>query len=126
MVHARHYTRAEASALLPRLEELLIELRDARDRLVDSDAHATLAEAAPTNGGGPAGRRVGEAFAGVRGILAELREREIVLRDIDRGLIDFPALIGGREAYLCWQLGEGGIGFWHELEAGFAGRRPLD
>ena len=52
-------------------------------------------------------------------------ELEIVVRDIDRGLIDFPALHDGREVYLCWELGEERIGFWHELEAGYGGRRPL-
>jgi hypothetical protein len=55
-----------------------------------------------------------------------LRMREIVLRDLDRGLVDFPALREGAEVYLCWQEGEEEIGFWHEPEAGFAGRRPLD
>jgi hypothetical protein len=49
----------------------------------------------------------------------------ITLRDIDTGMIDFPALVAGRQVWLCWQLGEGAIGWWHELEDGFAGRRPL-
>jgi hypothetical protein len=49
----------------------------------------------------------------------------ITLRDIERGLIDFPALVGGRQVWLCWQLGEGRVGFWHELEGGFGARRPL-
>lgn len=126
MVHGRHYTREEANALLPELEAMLTELRSARDRLTDAEAHAALAEAAPTNGGGDGGRQVGEAFLAVRGILAELEQREIVVRDIDRGLIDFPAVIEGREAYLCWELGEDEIAHWHDLEGGFAGRRPLD
>ena len=55
-----------------------------------------------------------------------LRERELVLRDLDRGLLDFPALRGGVEIYLCWEEGEEEIGWWHEPEAGFAGRRALD
>ena len=59
------------------------------------------------------------------GVLA-LREREIVLRDLDRGLIDFPSLRGEREVYLCWEEGEPEIGYWHDPGAGFAGRRRLD
>jgi hypothetical protein len=47
------------------------------------------------------------------------------LRDIEHGLIDFPALVGGRQVWLCWQLGEDDVGFWHELETGFGSRRPL-
>ena len=58
--------------------------------------------------------------------MIELRELEVVLRDLDRGLLDFPSLRDGREVYLCWQEGEDGIGFWHEPDAGFGGRRPLD
>ncbi len=57
--------------------------------------------------------------------LAELDAVEVVLRDVDRGLVDFPAIRDGQEVYLCWLLEEDEIGFWHDPEAGFAGRRPL-
>ena len=126
MVHERHYTRDEANALLPELEATLAELRQARDRLTDAEAHSALADAAPANGGGADGRHVGEGFLDVRRILADLEQREIVVRDIDRGLVDFPAIVEGREAYLCWELGEAEVGHWHDLETGFAGRRALD
>ncbi len=49
----------------------------------------------------------------------------ITLRDIDTGLIDFPALVMGRQIWLCWRLGEGPIDWWHDLDVGFAGRRRL-
>ena len=58
-------------------------------------------------------------------VLAELQRLDIVLRDVDRGLIDFPTLREGREAYLCWQEGEEEVAFWHDPEAGYGGRRPL-
>ena len=61
----------------------------------------------------------------MRAALAELQEVEVVLRDLDRGLVDFPALRDGREIYLCWLEGEDEIEFWHEPEAGFDGRQPL-
>jgi hypothetical protein len=121
--HSRHYSLEEATALLPRVAELLATMRDARDRLGDSDARAALAEA--SNGGGEPGKVVSGGFLELRESMLELREREIVLRDLDRGLIDFPSLRDGREIYLCWEEGEPEIGFWHEPEAGFAGRRPL-
>ena len=57
--------------------------------------------------------------------MGELEALDIVLRDVDRGLIDFPALRQGEEVYLCWLVDEDEIGFWHRLDAGFAGRRPL-
>ena len=123
--HSRHYSLEEANASLPRIAELLGELREARARFADSEARAALTEAAATNGGGAPGRVVSEGFLQLRSALVELRDREIVLRDLDRGLVDFPSLRDGREVYLCWEEGEGEIGFWHDLDSGFAGRRAL-
>jgi hypothetical protein len=125
-LHGRHFTLDEANALLPRLNDLLHRLRSAKDELTDSEAHELLADSAPGNGGGDAGQQVGEAFLEVRRMLGALEESGIVLRDIDRGLVDFPALIDGREVYLCWELGEDEIAYWHDLETGFGGRQPLD
>jgi len=124
--HERHYSLQEASALLPRVAELLATMRRARDRLGDAEAREALEAAGQTNGGGEPGRLVSEGFLELRESMLELRERDIVLRDLDRGLVDFPALRDGREVYLCWQDGEDAIGFWHEPEAGFGGRQPLD
>ncbi len=125
MQHGRHYTLEEANASLEWVAECLVGLRAARDRLTDSDAREALGEAAPGNGGGGPGRVVSDGFLALRAGLEALREREIVLRDLDKGLVDFPSLRGGREVYLCWEEGEDEIGFWHEPDAGFAGRRPL-
>ncbi len=125
MIHDRHFTPDEANALLPRIEPMLVALRDARDRLTDSELHEALSDASPTNGGGEPGRQVGRAFLEVRGLLGELQGIGLVLRDLDRGLVDFPAILDGQEAYLCWELGEDEIGYWHDLESGYGGRRPL-
>ena len=126
MIHERHFTVEEANDSLSRVEPMLRGLREARDRLTDAEAHAALAGAAPANGGGEPGREVGEGFLEVRRLLVELQEMGIVVRDLDRGLIDFPAILDGREVYLCWQLDETEVAFWHDLEAGYGGRRPLD
>ncbi|HVD57035.1 MAG TPA: DUF2203 domain-containing protein [Thermoleophilaceae bacterium] len=126
MQHSVHYSLEEASALLSEVAELIERMRAARDRLGDAEARAALTAAGGTNGGGQPGRTVSEGFLELREAMMWLRVREIVLRDLDRGLVDFPALREGAEVYLCWQEGEEEIGFWHEPEAGFAGRRPLD
>jgi hypothetical protein len=123
--HQRHYSLEEASALLPRVAELLAKMRSARDRLGDEEARAALTDAGQSNGGGEPGKLVSEGFLELRESMLELRERGIVLRDLDRGLVDFPALRDGREVFLCWEEGEPEIGFWHEPDAGFGGRRPL-
>ncbi len=124
--HERHYSLEEASALLPRVAELLATMRRARDRLGDAEAREALEAAGQSNGGGEPGKLVSEGFLELREAMLELRGLGIVLRDLDRGLVDFPALRDGREVYLCWEEGEPEIGFWHEPDAGFGGRRPLD
>ena len=125
-LYSRHYTVEEANALLPQLEPLMRQLREARDELTDEEAHELLSEASGGNGGGEPGRQVGVAFLEVRRLLGALEEAGIVLRDIDRGLLDFPALDGDREIFLCWELGEDQIGYWHDLSSGYGGRQPLD
>ena len=125
MIHDRHFTVEEATAELERIEPMLVALREAKNELLDDKAREALTEASPTNGGGTPGKQVGEAFLEVRRILVELTEAGIVVRDVDRGLIDFPALRDDREVYLCWQLGEDEIAWWHDLESGFGERQPL-
>ena len=125
MRHDRHYTLEQAREQLPWVRERLATLREAGARLTDSEARDALDEGSAGNGGGALGRQVGEAFVEVRAGVAEFAERDIVLRDLDQGLIDFPALRDGREVYLCWIDGEDDIAFWHDLEAGYAGRQPL-
>jgi hypothetical protein len=126
LVHERHFTREEANALLPQLTAMLDRLREAKDDLTDTEAHEALSESAPGNGGGEEGKQVGVAFLEVRRLLETIEQSGIVLRDIDRGLVDFPAVLDDLEVYLCWELGEDEVGYWHDLETGYGGREPLD
>ncbi len=126
MIHDRHFTVEEANASLAWIVKRVEEIKEARDRLAEPDAHEALAEAAPANGGGEPARVVGEAFRDVRRLLVELQATGVVLRDLDRGLVDFPAVMDGREVYLCWELGEDEVTHWHDLESGFGGRQPLE
>jgi hypothetical protein len=123
--HARHYTVDQANAALEWVSERLERLRAARVQLSDEDAREALGEAAPSNGGGQPGKVVSEAFLELQRALGELQAMDVVLRDLERGLVDFPAMRDGREVYLCWESGEDEIGFWHDLESGYGGRRPL-
>jgi hypothetical protein len=108
------------------LTEMLGRLRSAKDELTDAEAHEALADAAPQNGGGVEGRQVGVAFLEVRRLLETIEGSGILLRDIDRGLVDFPAVLDGREVYLCWELGEDDVAYWHDMDAGYGGREPLE
>ena len=125
MRHERHYTLEQANAALGWVGERLHRLRAAHERLTDGEARAALGAAAPTNGGGAPGLVVSDGFLALQSALRELQEMEIVLRDLDRGLVDFPSVREDREVYLCWEEGEDEIGFWHELDAGHAGRQSL-
>lgn len=125
MRHERHYSVEQANAAISWVRERIERMRAAREQLGDEEARAALAEAAPANGGGPPGVVVSEAFVELQGALRQLNEMEIVLRDLERGLIDFPALRDGREVYLCLEDGEDAIGYWHDIEAGYGGREPL-
>ena len=126
----RLFTLAEANALLPELIPILERLRLAKAAL--DDARAGLARLTPAmrgNGHAAAGAELegrirelaAEIAADVRAILA----RGVEVKDLDHGLIDFPSPREGRVVFLCCRLGEGPIGWWHETDAGFAGRRPL-
>lgn len=125
MRHERHYTLEEANAALQWVGDVLVQLRTAREGLGDEEAREALSEAGPQNGGGQPGRVVSQAFLELRAGLTRLQEAEVVLRDLDRGLVDFPAVIDDREVYLCWLEDEDEIGYWHDLEEGFGGRRPI-
>lgn len=125
MRHDRHYTLEQARAELPWVAQQLEAMRDARKRLGDADARRALAGASPGNGGGRPGKHVGEAFVELQAGVTEMAQREIVLRDLDRGLIDFPAIRDGREVYLCWLDGEADIAFWHDIDEGIKGRQAL-
>ena len=109
----RHYTVEQANAAIPSVQERIDALR------------AALHEATPGNGGGEPGRVVSEAFLAMRRSLHELQEMGVILRDLDRGLADFPSRRDGREIYLCWVEGEDEVRHWHGPEDGFDGRQPL-
>jgi hypothetical protein len=66
------------------------------------------------------------ALAGMQQLLAGFQQRQIFIKDLSRGLIDFPAILGGKEVFLCWESDEDDIEFWHDLESGYGGREKLE
>jgi hypothetical protein len=128
VLHERHYTLEQANAVRGWVAERVRWIRDARARLVALGGRGRDAVAAleTDSGGSYPGREVAGSLVELSRALGELEAVEVVLRDIDRGLIDFPAIRDGQEIYLCWLLDdEAEVGFWHEPDAGFAGRRPV-
>lgn len=147
---AGFYTIDAANARIPEVRELLLLLRDQRDELVrlrdrllelrveeaaDAAADEALGSDADALADGPSEATPAEVARirlRIQGVVDQMQASVaridgwgITLRDIESGLIDFPALVTGRQVWLCWRLGEGDVDWWHELDVGFAGRRRL-
>jgi hypothetical protein len=125
MMHHSHYTVEEANRRLELVGGIVSRIRDARAQLTDEgfdQSFTTLAEL--TGGAWPGGEHARAALEIALGF-DRLEELDIVVRDLDRGIIDFPSLLGGEEVYLCWLVGEPSVGHWHAVESGFGGRRPI-
>jgi len=130
----RHFTPEEANAALDEIRPLVEELvahRQAHERL--QLERAELAERIAGNGGGIDAQQLADLEAaeereriGIARTVNAIHERGAIVKDLDAGLVDFPAQRESEEILLCWQLGEDEVAHWHGLEEGFAGRRPLD
>src|SRR5512147_975475 len=141
----RFYDIDDANALVPELATIVGVLGEQRAELVRLRDEVLAAgtsgsEGAPTAVGGSPGGPDGPPISSelrltrlrMQGLIdqmaagvARIDALGLTLRDIERGLVDFPALVSGRQVWLCWQLGESAIGWWHGLETGFDGRQPL-
>ena len=122
------FTIQEANALLPSVRTIVARIQQAHRRLSRYRDDARKASEAAEQGGG--GIDDGVAYATILTTMAsamtELDTLGVQLKDFERGLIDFPSLRDGKVVLLCWQLGEGDeLEWWHDVDAGFAGRTPL-
>ena len=130
----RFFSEREANDALGVVAPLVERLVAARGRFVaDGQRLAQLKRKVTGNGGGLDPARAQEVQSAVEEVaneigllVAELESAGVQVKDLDRGLVDFPALRDGEEVLLCWQVGEGEVAYWHGLEEGFAGRKPLD
>lgn len=128
----RHFTVPEAQALLPRLRETLDTLRRTRDEAMLKKTQIEMlwkrldAGEAVLGAVGEEQKRLDALAARLSAIAQDIDKIGCVLRDVDAGLVDFPARVrGNRTVFLCWRLGEPEIAFWHGTGEGFAGRKPL-
>jgi len=121
----QHYTRDQARALLPQIRQWLKQLSASRQKLNDGDQRLARLMAGGNDVGGETVNRWVRVAADVKATLAEFQRREIQIKDLDRGLIDFPAILDGKEVFLCWEQDEEDIEFWHDLHSGYAGRERL-
>jgi hypothetical protein len=140
----RYYDIDEANAAIPEVERILLALRDQRADLIRLRDMVVAGSQGAVDGGraddgartdGPGATATADARTlrlRMQGLIDQMQagvgqlvERDVMLREIETGLIDFPALANGRQVWLCWRLGEGPVAWWHELSDGFGGRRQL-
>jgi hypothetical protein len=120
------FTVEEANALLPKLKELLGDVAIHRDALRERAPRLEpILQAAKTNGGGRVGSEYGVEAYNLYLAIERIRGLGVILKDLDMGLLDFPHERDGRVVFLCWHPPEESVAFWHEIEAGYAGRQPL-
>ena len=123
----RIFTLAEAQSLLPRLRTLLEQIGEEWQHMRDLDPEIQKArDNAALDGFSKSGVEYVESVSHLMSLIHQVRDMGVLLKDADKGLCDFPYLKGGRVVYLCWQLGEESIQYWHDVETGFSGREPLD
>ncbi len=122
----KHYTRDEARAMLPQARKWLEQVRAAQAAMSKCDDRIVQISRGGEDVGGNSVNEMIRSMAALRDVAMQLAANEIQIKDLERGLVDFPAIIGGKEVFLCWEDGEEDIEHWHDLDAGYAGREPLD
>jgi hypothetical protein len=129
----RTFTPEEANAALPELRRLvacMVEAKQALDR-AEERRDAAVRQISGNGGGIPSQELAGfhadveRSMAALVEAVDEVNALGVLVKDLDSGLVDFPALRDGEPVLLCWMLGEDEVGWWHRSEDGFAGRQPL-
>jgi hypothetical protein len=132
-VEQRYFTAQEANEALEEVRPLTEELVTHRRALTElQERQSTLATRIAGNGGNvepheleDVQERLDEEVAGIARCVARINDVGAQVKDLDAGLVDFPAIRDGEDVLLCWRLGEDEIGYWHGLDEGFSGRKPL-
>ena len=116
----------EANSLIPKLSALVERVRLLKEEISSQAPELEpVLDKAKINGGYKRGAIYVSKLTKFYNCINSITDKGCILKDIDLGLIDFPSIRNGREVYLCWKLGEDSVRFWHEIDTGFAGRKPL-
>jgi len=123
----KYFTLVEANETLSLIRPWMDEVQAIRQKILKNQPEAWPAiEKSAGNGGNRALNNMVQDFEKFDALIHRIQATDVLIKDINLGLLDFPALKDGREVYLCWQYGEGNIAYWHEIEAGYAGRQTID
>ena len=123
----RIFTVSEAQSLLPRLRTVLAEVGQEWEHIRRLNPEIQKArDSAPLDGFSKFGVEYVGSVSHLTSLIHQIKDLGVLLKDAEKGLCDFPYIKDGRMVYLCWQLGEDSIQYWHDIETGFAGRERLD
>ncbi len=122
----RYFTVEQANEALKTLKPLVQEMMEIRQSILERQPETWPAlQKAVGNGGSKAASLMAQEFARLNDLARQIQSTGVLLKDINLGLLDFPSLRDGREVYLCWRYGEELIEYWHDVDAGYAGRQKL-
>lgn len=126
MQFQKHFSVAEARALLPELRRIFQDVHRRRHlvRRADEQLGHKLTES-KCDIGGPTVNGMLWDWSQMNQQLQRIQQQGVMIKDFERGLVDFPHVRDGREVFLCWKLSENDIAFWHDIDAGYAGRKKL-
>ena len=131
----RRFTLEQAESLLPEIEEGMRQATSLKSEFERAEiALQSISQRVNMLGGVLVNRdevylhrrRREQGAEGLKAAIQKIQESGCMIKDLDLGLVDFPTLFHGKEVYLCWKLGESHISFWHGIDEGFAGRKPID
>ena len=123
----KYFTLQEADEALYTIKPFMDEIQNIRQEILARKPEFWPAvERAAGNGGSQAASKLVVEFERLDLLVYKIRGTGVLFKDINLGLLDFPALKDGREVYLCWKYGENDIEYWHEIEAGYAGRQSIE
>jgi len=121
------FSLSEANEALKIIRPLMDEVQAIREKILADQPEAWPAiEKSAGNGGNKALSRMVQDFERLDALIHQILDTGVQVKDINSGLLDFSAMRDGREVYLCWKYGEDDIAFWHEVDAGFAGRQSIE
>lgn len=122
----RYFSLSEANEALKTIRPLMDEVQVIREKILADQPEAWPAiEKSAGNGGNKVLSKMVQDFERLDALIHRILDTGAQIKDINIGLLDFSAMRNGREVYLCWKHGEDDIAFWHEVDAGFAGRQPI-
>ena len=123
----RYFSISEANEVLKIVRPLMDEIQAIRQKILANQPEAWPAiEKSAGNGGNKALSAMVDDFETLDALIHQVLDTGVQIKDVNIGLLDFSALRDEREVYLCWKYGEEDIAFWHEVDAGYAGRQPIE